>query len=309
MNIKIGIAFIALIIFSVYPFLVGPYYISMGLLIFMYIAMAGGWNFISGYTGYVSLGHVVFFGTGAYATALQITYWNIHWFPASLIGGVCAVILALPVGALCLRLRGPYFAIFMIGFNELMAILASIFEDVTGGAEGISLPIVRHIIPIYFAMGGVVVGLLFVALWLDSSRFGLRILSIREDEAAAETLGINTTRYKLFAFILSAFFPGVAGGIYAWYISYIDPETVFNILFSIQMVLMCILGGRGTAWGPVVGATILYLITEFTWANFPHFHHFIAGVLMVVVVLFAPRGVMGYLFTRGILQPRPSFRN
>jgi branched-chain amino acid transport system permease protein len=309
MNFKIGYAFIGLIIFSAYPFLVGPYYISMGLLIFMYIAMAGGWNFISGYTGYVSLGHAVFFGTGAYAAALLITHWHVHWFPASLIGGVCAVVLALPVGALCLRLRGPYFAIFMIGLNELMAIMVSIFEEFTGGAEGISLPLVRHIIPIYFAMGSAVVGVLLVGSWLDSSRFGLRLLSVREDEAAAETLGVNTTYYKLFAFLLSAFFPGVVGGIYAWYITYIDPETVFNILLSIQMVLMCILGGRGTAWGPVIGATTFYLITEFTWANFPHFHQFVAGVLMVVVVLFAPKGIMGYLFGRGILQPRPSFRN
>ena len=145
--------------------------------------------------------------------------------------------------------------------------------------------------------------------WLESSRFGLRLLSIREDETAADTLGTNTTLYKLIAFIMSAFFPGVVGGIYARYITYIDPETVFNILFSVQMVLMCILGGRGTAWGPVIGATVLYLILEFTWANFPHFHKLASGTLIVLIILYAPRGIMGFIYGRGLAQLRPSFKN
>ncbi|MEE9274676.1 MAG: branched-chain amino acid ABC transporter permease [bacterium] len=306
---KSAAALAVLAALSIYPFLVGPYFISMGLLIFMSIGLASGWNLISGYTGYVSLGHAVFFGVGAYIASLQITNWGTHWFPAALVGGAGAAVLALPVGALCLRLRGPYFAIFMIGLNELMAILVSVFEDVTGGAMGISLPPVRNIIPVYFGMGAVALSAVAVTFWLDSTRFGLRLLSIREDETAAGMLGTNTSLYKLFAFLLSAFFPGAVGGIYAWYISYIDPETVFDIFFSIQMVLMCILGGRGTPLGPVIGATTLYLLTEFTWANLPEFHRFVFGALIVLVLLFAPRGIVGFLTVRGKMKLRPAFRN
>ncbi|MFP6870612.1 MAG: branched-chain amino acid ABC transporter permease [Nitrospinota bacterium] len=292
----------------VYPFAVGPYFVSMGLLIFMYIAMSAGWNLISGYTGYVSLGHAVFFGVGAYAGALLISRAGLHWLPAAIAGGAVAVFLAVPVGILCLRLRGPYFAIFMLGLNELMSIFASIFEDFTGGAEGISLPLVTHIIPIYFGMAALALTAIGVTFWLDSSRFGLRLLSIREDEIAADTLGTDTSRYKLLAFLLSAFFPGAAGAMYAWYISYIDPETVFDILFSIQMVIMCILGGRGTPLGPVIGVVTLYLISELTWANFPHFHQFISGILIVLILLFAPRGIIGFLVEKGRMKLRPRFR-
>ena len=181
----------------------------------MYISLAGSWNIISGFVGYVSLGHAVFFGVGAYLAALQITNFGTHWLPASLLAGVGTSLLAVPVGALCLRLRGPFFAIFMLGLNELMAIVASVYDNITGGAEGLSLPILRQIIPLYFAMGLTALSVFLVMRWLESSRFGLRLLSIREDETAADTLGTNTTLYKLIAFIMSAFFPGVVGGIYA----------------------------------------------------------------------------------------------
>lgn len=306
---KYALLIAAVAALCLYPVFMGPYFISMALLIFMYISLASGWNIISGFAGYISLGHAVFFGVGAYLTALQITNWGTHWLPASLIAGVGASLLAVPVGALCLRLRGPFFAIFMLGLNELMAIIASVFDEITGGAEGISLPIIRQIVPLYFAMGLTALSVFLVMCWLESSRFGLRLLSIREDETAADTLGTNTTLYKLIAFVMSAFFPGVAGGIYARYITYIDPETVFNILFSVQMVLMCILGGRGTAWGPVIGATALYLILEFSWAHFPHFHKLASGIFIVLIILYAPRGIMGFIYGRGIAQLRPSFRN
>ncbi len=306
---KYALIILALAALCLYPVFMGPYFISMALLIFMYMSLAGSWNIISGFVGYVSLGHAVFFGVGAYLAALQITNFGTHWLPASLLAGVGTSLLAVPVGALCLRLRGPFFAIFMLGLNELMAILASVYDNITGGAEGLSLPILRQIIPLYFAMGLTALSVFLVMRWLESSRFGLRLLSIREDETAADTLGTNTTLYKLIAFIMSAFFPGVVGGIYARYITYIDPETVFNILFSVQMVLMCILGGRGTAWGPVIGATALYLILEFTWANFPHFHKLASGTLIVLIILYAPRGIMGFIYGRGLAQLRPSFKN
>lgn len=174
---------------------------------------------------------------------------------------------------------------------------------------GLTLPIVRNITGVYYGMGAVALSAVLLTFWIDSGRFGLRLLAIREDETAADMLGTNTSLYKLIAFLLSSFFPGAAGGIYAWYISYIDPETVFDIFLSIQMVLMCILGGRGTPLGPVIGAATLYIITEFTWANFPEFHRFAFGALIVLVLLFAPRGIVGLLVSRGFVHLRSAFRD
>ena len=152
---KCAVGAAGLLVLFLYPWFAGPYFISMALLIFMYVALASSWNIISGFTGYVSLGHAVFFGVGAYLAALQITNWETHWLPAALLAGVGTSALAVPTGLLCLRLRGPFFAIFMLGLNELMAIVASVYDNVTGGAEGLSLPILRQIVPLYYAMGGV----------------------------------------------------------------------------------------------------------------------------------------------------------
>ena len=283
---------------AVLPLFASGYIISFTIQIFMWIALAGSWNLISGFTGYVSFGHVAFFGVGAYTGALLVTQAGWHWLPASLAGCVPAAALALLIGYPCLRLKGPYFAIAMLGLNEVVRALVSYFESFTGGGSGISLPPILSIAPVYYAMGGAAVAVTLLTYRIITSRFGLRLLSIREDEIAAETMGINTSLMKLYAFLLSALFPGIVGGLYAWYSSYIEPLGVFRLLTTITMIIMCLFGGKGTVLGPVLGAVLLSVFQELVWARFLFVHQAIFGALIVGVVLLMPRGIMGVLQER-----------
>jgi len=280
------------------PFFVTNYIVSFAIQIFMWIALAGSWNLISGFTGYVSFGHVAFFGTGAYTAAILISKAGWHWFPASLTGSVTAAALALIIGYPCLRLKGPYFAIAMLGLNEVVRALVSYFETFTGGGNGISLPPIASIQPVYYAMGGVALAVVLFTYLIITSRFGLRLLSIREDELAAEAMGVNTARLKLYAFLLSATFPGIVGGFFAWYSSHIEPIGTFPLLTTITMIIMCLFGGKGTVLGPVLGATLLSIFQEMVWARFLFIHQAIFGALIVAVVLLMPRGILGVLQQR-----------
>src|SRR3989441_7954260 len=161
------------------PFFVSGYVVSFAFQIFMWIALAGGWNLISGLTGYVSFGHVAFFGTGAYTAAILVAKAGWHWLPAALMGSVTAPFLALIIGYPCLRLKGPYFAIAMLGLNEVVRALVSYFERLTGGGSGITLPPFAQILPLYYAMGGVALGGVLITYRIITSRFGLRLISIR----------------------------------------------------------------------------------------------------------------------------------
>ena len=300
MKAVIGGLFGAALIFCVtLPIWGENYLISLFLFVFMYITLASSWNLISGFTGYISFGHVAFWGVGSYTAAIVITRFGWHWIPASLMGGVVAVILAVLIGYPCLKLKGPYFAIAMLGLNEIVRIFVNLWDSVTQGGEGINLPPVLSIVSTYTAMGIMAVATVATTYVVANSKFGLRLLAIREDEIGAEVMGINTTFYKLAAFVLSAFFAGVVGGIYAWYLSFIEPESSFALLVTIEMIIMAMFGGRATVMGPVIGATFLYLASEMVWARFPEAHLAIYGLLIIFVVLYMPQGVMGMLRQRG----------
>ena len=277
------------------------YLLGFTLQLFMYVALAGSWNIISGFTGYTSFGHVAFFGIGAYTAAILITRQAVGWGWASLAGGAAAAALGLPVGAICLRLKGPYFAIAMLGFAESLRVLATLWTSLTRGGTGISLPPIASLVPTYYAMlacGGAVLALNYR---IATSSFGLRLLSIREDETGAEAIGINTTAHKVGAFVLSTVFPGIVGGIYAQYISYVDPVSIFLPLVTVQMIIMVILGGAGTVLGPALGATAILGVQEVLWARFPEVHQGLLGVLVIIVILFIPGGVLEVLKDRRLL--------
>ncbi len=295
-----ALLFLAVIaLLGLFPLVATPYHISLFLMIFMYIALAQSWNIISGYTGYISFGHVSFFGVGAYTATLLILRLGYPWPMASILGGVAATILSVIVGYPCLRLKGPFFAIAMLGLSQLLMLIVMMLHSITGGGEGLALPPIVKTVPTYYAMGLTAMVVVLLTYRISRSKLGLRLMAIREDEVAAEVMGINTTNHKLVAFMLSAFFPGLAGGINAWYVSYIDPPSNFAVLISIQMVIMAMFGGGGTVWGPVLGATILSLFSEFFWARFPFLHQGLFGMLIVVVILFMPRGIMGLFRDRG----------
>lgn len=289
---------VALALLALYPLVATGYGIRFMLQLFMWIALAQSWNLISGLTGYVSFGHVAFFGTGAYAGAILIASHGWHWIPASLMAGVAAVILALIIGYPCLRLKGPYFAISMLGLNEVMRVLVSYFEGLTGGGLGLSLPTLYASVAIYYATGLAAVAVTAGAHLIITSRFGLRLMTIREDEIAAEAMGIDTARHKLYAFLLSAFVPGVVGAFFARDQGYIEPISVFPLITTITMIVMALFGGKGTIWGPVLGAVTLFVFQELVWARFLYLHEFLFGAIIVGVVLVMPRGVLGVLQQR-----------
>ena len=198
-----------------------------------------------------------------------------------------------------LRLKGPYFAIAMLGAAEGMRVVATVWDDLTHGGLGISLPSVENSIATYYAMLGLMLITILVAYAVGHSRLGIRLNAIREDEVAAEALGINATAYKLAAFALSAVFPAVAGGIQAYKVLYIDPPSVFFVQITIAMALMSMLGGKGTVIGPIVGAVLLYTAQELTWVNFPTAHLIAYGLFIVIVARFMPRGLVGFAIDRG----------
>ena len=288
----------ALIGLAVYPAVGTGYGLRAVLQVFMWITLAGSWNIISGLTGYVSFGHVAFFGAGAYTGAILIASSGWSWALATVAGGLAAGVLALGIGWPCLRLKGPYFAIAMLGLNEVLRALVSYCERLTGGGNGLSLPTLDATVPIYYAMGVTAVAVTLAARLIIGSRFGLRLMTIREDEVAAEAMGIPTFRHKLLAFLLSAIGPGIAGALTARDQGYIEPLSVFPLATTITMIVMALFGGKGTVWGPVLGASVLFVAQEMVWARYPYIHPLLFGAIIVAVVLAMPRGVLGVLQTK-----------
>jgi branched-chain amino acid transport system permease protein len=272
---------------------------SFVLFTMMYVVLALSWNIISGFTGYTSFGHVAFYGIGAYACAIPVADYGWHWIAALGLGAVLAAVVAVAIGFPVLRLKGPYFAIAMLGTAEGTRVVATVWDGLTHGGLGVSLPSAETSMQTYYAMLVLMLMTIVVAYLVGHSRFGIRLNAIREDEGAAEALGINATAYKLTAFGLSAVFPAVAGGIQAYKVLYIDPPSVFFVQITIAMALMSMLGGKGTVIGPIVGAALLYSAQELTWVNFPTAHLIAYGLFIILVARFLPRGLMGFAIDRG----------
>jgi branched-chain amino acid transport system permease protein len=294
----LGAGALLLAALAVYPAFGTGYGVRAVQQIFMWVALAGSWNLISGLTGYVSFGHVAFFGAGAYAGSILIAGAGWPWPVAALAGGAAAVVLAVVIGYPCLRLKGPYFAIAMLGLNEVLRALVSYFEGLTGGGNGLSLPTLDAAVPIYYVMGLLAIVVTAVSWLIVTSRFGLRLMTIREDEVAAEAMGIDTFHHKLAALLLSAAGPGVAGALMARDQGYIEPISVFPLAVTVTMIVMALFGGKGTVFGPVLGAVVLFVAQEIVWARYPYVHPMLFGAIIVGVVLLMPRGVLGLLQQR-----------
>jgi branched-chain amino acid transport system ATP-binding protein/branched-chain amino acid transport system permease protein len=262
----------------------------------MFVALTYSWNLISGYTGYVSLGHAVFFGFGGYATALLIIHGHMSWWIAALCAGVLSAIVATPVGAVMLRLKGIYFALGMLGLVRLASIAVENWGYV-GGSTGLRLPPVLAQKQVYVFMAAIALAG-FVLNWgMARSRFGLRAMAIRDDEDAARAMGVRTTSTKVLAFALSAILPAIAGGLFAWNNSYLDPGSSFNAEppLDLQVVLFALAGGIGTVWGPMIGAVTLSLVGEQLWARYGDLQQGLFGALIVLCVVLLPGGFVSLL--------------
>ena len=276
-----------------------------------YAILASSWNIIGGYAGQTSFGHAAFLGMGAYVTGILWSQAKMNPLIALPIGGLIAAGYAVLVGIPTLRLRGPYFAIATIGIGEATRLFATNFDDIFGvtltkGVTGISLggPSMPNVEPIvvHYATIVVFVVVMLTTMWIRAGRFGLGLFAINMDRDAAETVGVPTARLQVLALAVSAFFAASAGGLYALRQQFLDPASMFGFDKSIALVLMPIVGGLGTVWGPVFGAVLYSTVQDQLTrvVNNPYLPALIYGVLLVVIVMFEPLGIAGLLGRTGI---------
>lgn len=280
------------------------YWLHMLLIVFMHIAMASSWNLLGGYAGYISLGHSAFYGIGGYVTGALMTFCGISALWSAPLAGIACFAIGLPVGLITLRTRGPAFIISTIALL-MLARLALDNTESLGGADGLSLPLpdlpaATQKLPFYYGMLAVAIAAVYTSFRIRHAKLGLGLRAIAEDEVKAEAAGIPTAQYKIVGFALSTLFIGIAGGIWGYYNTYLKPSDLFQILTSAQIVLMAILGGRGTVAGPVIGAIVLVAADELVAAKLGSNELNIAakGAAMLVVLLAFPDGIVGTLKAR-----------
>jgi branched-chain amino acid transport system permease protein len=275
---------------------------SLGV-IFMYVVLTQAWNVLGGYGGYMNFGMAAFFGVGAYTTAVISHDWSVSPVLATIAAGLASGLFALVVGVPTLRLRGAYFAIATL-IVTFAAELVALNAPLTQGALGIYLKVLP-LSPLqteqlfYFVFLGLMLAATVIVFLIEHSHFGWALVAVREDENAAEVLGVRTTRVKILALLLGAVMAGVVGGIYSYRVLYIEPTGTFTIDTSLNVVLMAVLGGAGFWQGPLIGAPVIMAVGDvlrIAVAN--EVNRLIFGAILVVVALFAPNGVMGFL--RGI---------
>jgi branched-chain amino acid transport system permease protein len=293
-----GICLLALVLYPVInPW--KPYPQGVLLLGFLLAIQASSWNIISGYGGYTSLGHSMFLGLGSYTAGILALRWGVNPLWVAPLGGVTALVIAVLIGSVVLRTRGHAFVIITIAMLLAAQILAANFKSLTQGSDGITLRLPFwsrdfQNIPFYYAFLGLLVLTVLFSAWLRRTKFGAGLVAIREDEGKAASIGVNTTRFKIVAYAASAFMIGTAGGVYAYYLTFINPVGSFAILGSVTIVLATLTGGRGTLYGPVIGAFIVNLVSEAStvYGGGSQSRVLIFGIALMLVVLFLPRGIL-----------------
>ncbi|MEW5734354.1 MAG: branched-chain amino acid ABC transporter permease [Thermodesulfobacteriota bacterium] len=312
---------IFLLLLAAFPLVVkDDYPRHLMILVLLWAVIGSGWNVIAGYTGLVSFGDAAFFGTGAYMAGLLAVKLHLSSWWGIPLGGLAAVVIAYPFGWICFRLRGAYFALATLALNEVMRHIATIWESLTNGMSGILIiPSFVSKVPYYYISLGLAAGSVLAVTLIMKSKLGYYFLAIREDQDAAEALGVNTHLYKMISLSVAAAMTGLAGGLYMNYMGFIDPEVVFSLHdISIMAILVGIVGGVGTVYGPVVGAFVMVGVQEFfrtgffggiealasatgwtflgTVAKYMAQAHVLSfGVLVVVVILVLPNGIVGDL--------------
>jgi branched-chain amino acid transport system permease protein len=292
------------------------YLLHIGVLILIYAILATSLNLIVGYVGEFPLGHVAFFGTGAYAAALFSVKLGMPIWATLALGGIVAALFGFVIGAITLRLQGPYFVIVTLAFAEVLRVVATNWVGLTNGPMG--LPGIPH--PAFIDGAGFLAGkrgffyitLALVALaFFVSYRFvysnaGRAAVTIRENRYVAQSVGVQPWRYAMFAFVLASFLAGIAGASYGHYVSFVGPE-VFGFSFTATMIIMVLLGGKGTLVGPVIGAVAVTLLEEYL-REAKELRLTLFGLIVMAVVLFAPQGVAGALYGRLRMRARQALR-
>ncbi len=284
-----------------------PFYEDIIVSSFFYGAMALAWNLVGGFAGQISLGHTAFFGIGAYASTLLYLHYGLTPWLGMLAGGVLSVLVAVVIGIPCFRLKSHFFALATIAIGEVLRYVASYWRGLTQGGVGLLIPfkpgienfMFRSKLPYAYIALVLMLIMLFICYAIRNSRFGFHLISLREDQDAAESLGVKTSRSKLIALLISAFFTSITGTFYAQYILFIDPSTLFSLGFSVELALFAIIGGLGTVTGPILGAFLLTPLDVFlrAWLGgvSAGLNFIVYGLVLMVAVKYFPLGIFGWV--------------
>ena len=278
------------------------YVIRLATIMMLYCVLALSWNFIGGLTGYPSFATAAFFGLGAYTGAVCQGQ-GVPMYLAWIFGALMAAVFATGLGLAILRLRGHYFAIASLVVADVLREIVNSATKITGGGMGFNLPILKLGVDaqakLFFYLMFVLAVLTIVsAAYVNRHRLGFGLRCIKQNEDAANMIGINTTIYKTAAFTLSAVFVGWAGAFYASWVNYIEPGDVFDILFSVKPIVMVLLGKTGTVSGPIIGAIVFLFLEELVWRNFLTFHAGVLGLIVVALIFYLPNGLLAVDFRR-----------
>ncbi|NDU92781.1 MAG: branched-chain amino acid ABC transporter permease [Ferrovum sp.] len=287
---KIILTLAAILVLGVLPWFASPTIIQFGIATLLLATLAQGWNIIGGFTGYASFGNSVFFGLGSYGTAIAMVQWQLPFGVGLIFGVLLSVLFALVMGLPVLRLRGHYFAIATLALSQVMTAIVSNLE-IAGRNTGLVLPLLNGDVLFYELSLATLTLATVTVFWISRSRFGFGLIAIRENEDAAASMGINTTLYKVLAFALAGIFSALAGGIHAYWITFIDPVSAFDLSLNVKMIIMTVFGGPGSVLGPVIGAFVLSGISETLSTEVSSVASLFFGIVIIAAVVFMPRGL------------------
>ena len=296
-KVNIFLLLIAIVLFIFLPRFLSGYWVRVITTIFMYAVIAQGMNLMSGYMGYLPFGNAMFFGIGAYVTAIGMSK-GLSFLLVVPLAAITAILFSIILGLPVLRLRGHYFAIATIGMSGAILSVVQNATELTGGAMGTTLPIIDKAPGVvynyfYLAMLALMVITSLSLHFIIKSKFGFGIRSIKANEDAANSMGINTTYHKVVAWAISALFTSIAGALYAYWMSFIGPDEVFDVMIAVNTIVIVLIGGAGTILGPIIGAFIIELFAEVAWSSFLEYHLAVLGIIIIVIVIFVPKGMIG----------------
>ena len=300
-------AVVAVLVVMIAPPLLtsNQFLLHLGITMLLWTLLGAAWNLLGGFAGQVSFGHATFFGVGAYTTMILFLKAGVAPWYGMLAGGLVSVVISLPIGLICFRLRGPYFSLSTLAVAEIVRLVAQNWEGLTNGPVGLLITTLPRVAsggrainweskaPFYVIIAVAALAAMLATYRLSRSRLGAYLLAIREDEDAAESVGIDTVRAKVTTLALSAFFTGLGGGFYGLYYRYVDPDAVFPIALSVEMVFIAVVGGLATVVGPVIGAVFLTTIGELFRERFLVGHLIFYGLFMMLVIRYLPEGIWG----------------
>jgi len=307
-NLKKDAILLVLVIVGLFIplFITSSYTLHIFILIFLFAGASGAWNIIGGYGGQISLGHVAFFGIGSYATTLLYLHFGLSPWLGMIAGGILAAVVACLISYPCFSLRGPFFTLATRAFAEVFRLLCILARPLTGGQVGLTILFKSSFAnmqfigkaPYYYISFILMLVILGISIYIERSKFGYYLTALKEDHEASEALGINTARYKLYATAISGFLTAICGAFFGQLLLYVEPASVFSSHLSNQFAMIAVVGGAGTALGPIIGSLILTPLNEVLrgalGGSFQGLNFVIFGLLLILVVTYMPNGLIGF---------------